>query len=52
MYPYSVSASAVITSYFPSLLATPIAKHSRVYSSISVSIRSVLPSCVIALTKS
>jgi len=34
------------------LLATRIARHSRVYSSIIVRIRSVLPSCVIPLTKS
>src|ERR1700684_646289 len=46
------SASASITSYLPSLLATRIARHSRVYSSISVNIRNILPSCVIALTKS
>ena len=35
------SASASITSNLPSLLATRIAKHSRAYSSISVSIRIV-----------
>ena len=46
------SASGSITSYLPSLLATRIAMHSRVYSSISVNIGRVLPSCVIALTKS
>ena len=45
-------ASASITSYRPSLLATRIARHSRVNSSISVSMRMVLPSCVLALTKS
>ncbi len=38
-----MSASASITSYLPSLLATRIARQSRVYSSISVSIRIVLP---------
>ncbi len=40
------------TLHLPSLLATRITRHSRVYSSIRVNIRSVLPSCVIPLTKS
>jgi hypothetical protein len=48
----ATSARASITSYLPSFLATRMARLSRVYSSISVSIRSDLPSCVIALTKS
>jgi len=46
------SASVSITSLLPSLRATRIARHSRVYSSISVSSRRLLPSCVTALTKS
>src|SRR5579863_1817680 len=40
---YSItSASALITSYLPSFLATQIASQFDVYSSISVSMRSVL----------
>ena len=46
------SASVSSTSALPRRRATRIARHSRVYSSISVSSRSVLPSCVRALTKS
>ena len=48
----SDNVSARITSRLPILRSTRIAKHSRVYSSSSVSNRSVLPSCVLALTKS
>ena len=39
------SARASISSYPPSLLATRMARFYRVYSSIIVNIRSVLPSC-------
>ena len=41
------SARASISSYLPNLLATRMARFYRVYSSIIVNIRSVLPSCVI-----
>ena len=46
------SASTSITSSLPSRRATRIARHSRVYSSMSVSRRTVRPSCVRVLTKS
>ena len=46
------SDNVSITSGLPILRSTRMARHSLVYSSSSVRSRSVLPSCVLALTKS
>ena len=50
---HSITSDNVsMTSWVPILRSTRIARHSRVYSSISVNNRNVFPSCVLALTKS